>query len=99
MVDEWRSSNYSIIENGQNTEKSPGDLRRLAVTQTPEKDHQLKLISKTQKKKKKKKAVNRIKSYCKKLQTGYNCWPDRVRCLGVVQEMRMKIKENKKINN
>ena len=28
-------SNYSIVENGQNTEKSPGDLRRLAVTQTP----------------------------------------------------------------
>ena len=27
--------NGSIIENGQNTEKSPGDLRRLAVTQTP----------------------------------------------------------------
>ena len=25
--------NYYIIENGQNTEKSPGDLRRLAVTQ------------------------------------------------------------------
>ena len=34
----WTSEdhpNYSIIENGQNTEKSPGDLRRLAVTQTP----------------------------------------------------------------
>ena len=31
----WRTSgdhpNYSIAENGQNTEKSPGDLRRLAV--------------------------------------------------------------------
>ena len=35
---------YSIIENGQNTEKSPEDLRRLAVTQTPVKDHQLKLM-------------------------------------------------------
>ena len=35
----WRTSgdhsNYNIIENGQNTEKSPGDLRRLAGTQTP----------------------------------------------------------------
>ena len=35
----WRTSgdhpHYCIIENGQNTEKSPGDLRRLAVTQTP----------------------------------------------------------------
>ena len=27
--------NDSIIENGQNTEKSPGNLRRLAFTQTP----------------------------------------------------------------
>ena len=36
--------NYYIIENGQNTEKSPGDMRRLAVTQTPVKDHQLTLM-------------------------------------------------------
>ena len=36
--------NYSIVEISQNTEKSPGDLRRLAVTQTPMKDHQLKLM-------------------------------------------------------
>ena len=27
--------NYSNVEIGQNTEKSPGDLRRLAVTQIP----------------------------------------------------------------
>ena len=27
--------NNNIIEIGQNTEKSPGDLRRLAVTQSP----------------------------------------------------------------
>ena len=32
--------NYSIVEIVQNTEKSPGDLRRLAVTYTPMKDHQ-----------------------------------------------------------
>ena len=42
----WRTSghhpNYSAIENGQNTEKSPGDLRRLTVTQAPVRDHQLK---------------------------------------------------------
>ena len=31
--------NYSIVEIGQNTEKSPGDLRILDVTQTPVKDH------------------------------------------------------------
>ena len=36
-------ANYSIIKIGQNTEKSPGDLRRLAITQTSEKD-QLKLV-------------------------------------------------------
>ena len=32
--------NYSIIENDQNTGKSPGDLWRLVVTQIPVKDHQ-----------------------------------------------------------
>ena len=31
--------NDSIIEDCQNTEKSPGDLRRLVVTQTPVKNH------------------------------------------------------------
>ena len=35
---------YSIIEIGQNTGKSPGDKRRLAVTQTPVENHQLTLI-------------------------------------------------------
>ena len=39
----WKTSgdhpNYSIIENGQNTEKSLGDLRRFAATQTPVKNH------------------------------------------------------------
>ena len=39
--------NYYIIEIGQNTEKSPGNLKRLAVTQTPIKDHQLTLMWKT----------------------------------------------------
>ena len=36
--------NYSIIENSQDTEKSPGDLGRLTVTQTPVKDPQLRLM-------------------------------------------------------
>ena len=31
-------------ENGQNTEKSPGDLRRLVVTQTPVKNHLVTLM-------------------------------------------------------
>ena len=39
--------NYSLVEIGQNTEKSTGDLRRLAVTQTPMKDHQITLMWKT----------------------------------------------------
>ena len=34
----------SIAENSQNTKKTPGDLRRLAVTQTPVKDHLLTLM-------------------------------------------------------
>ena len=37
--------NYSIVEISQNTEKSPGDLRRLAVTQTLVRNHQLTLVS------------------------------------------------------
>ena len=32
---------YSINKNIQNTEKSPGDLRRLTTTQTPVKNHLL----------------------------------------------------------
>ena len=39
--------NDSIIENGKGTEKSLGDLRRLAVTQTPLKDYQPTLMWKT----------------------------------------------------
>ena len=35
--------NDSIIENGQNTKKSPRDLR-LTVTQTPVKNHRLTLM-------------------------------------------------------
>ena len=35
----WRTvgdhPDYSIVENGQITETSPGNLRRLAVTETP----------------------------------------------------------------
>ena len=44
----WRPSgdhlNNSIIENGKNTEKSSGDLRGLAIIQSPVKDHQLLLM-------------------------------------------------------
>ena len=39
--------NNSIIEDGPNTEKSPGDLRKLAVTQSPVIDHQHTLMWKT----------------------------------------------------
>ena len=39
--------NYYLIEIGQNTEKSPEDLRRLAIIQTSVKDHQLPLLGKT----------------------------------------------------
>ena len=36
--------NDSIVENCQNTKKSPGDLRRLAVSQTSVKNHRLSLM-------------------------------------------------------
>ena len=39
--------NYSIVEVSQDTENSPGDLRRFAITQTPVKDHHLTLRWKT----------------------------------------------------
>ena len=35
---------YSSVEIGQNSERSPGDPRRFAVTQTPVKDYQLMLV-------------------------------------------------------
>ena len=35
--------NYSIVEIGQNAEKRLGDLRKLAVTQTPVRNNQLTL--------------------------------------------------------
>ena len=39
--------NYSIVEIDQNTKKSPRNLKRLAVTQTPIEDHQLRFKRKT----------------------------------------------------
>ena len=36
--------NYSVVEIGKNTEKSSGDLRRLAVTQALVQNHQLTLL-------------------------------------------------------
>ena len=38
------SGDYSIVEIGQNTKKSHRDLRRLAATHTPVKNHQLTLV-------------------------------------------------------
>ena len=37
-------SNYSIIKLEQNPKKSPGDLSRLAVSQTPVRNHQLTMV-------------------------------------------------------
>ena len=34
----------TALQIGQNTEKSPGDLRRLAVTHTPEKEYEQTLV-------------------------------------------------------
>ena len=36
--------NYCMVEISQNTEKGPGDMRRIAVTQSPVKDNQLTLV-------------------------------------------------------
>ena len=37
---------YRINKIGQNTEKSPGELRRLAVAQNPQENHQLTFVRK-----------------------------------------------------
>ena len=44
-LEEWeiRGRICGVDENDQNTEKSPGNQRRLVVTQIPVKDHQLML--------------------------------------------------------
>ena len=58
MIDKWtgglrnkRTSgdhpNYNIVDIGQNAKKSPGDVRRLAITQTPVENYQLMLVWKT----------------------------------------------------
>ena len=39
--------NYSIMKITQNTEESPGHLRRIAVTQTAERNHRLTLLRRT----------------------------------------------------
>ena len=45
-VEHWRTSqdnpNYSIIKIAPNTEKSPGELRRVSLNHTSVKDHLLK---------------------------------------------------------
>ena len=45
----WEDTNYSIVEFGLNTE-SLGDLRRLALTQTPVRNTQITLVWKSLKK-------------------------------------------------
>ena len=50
VENQWKVSdyqNYGILKIGQNSEKSPGNLRRSAVTQTPVEDHQLMVAWKT----------------------------------------------------
>ena len=61
----WRMgrdySKDSIAENSQNPETSPGNWRRLAVTQTPVKNHQQTLMWKTLMSKKKKIKIIKIR--------------------------------------
>ena len=42
----WVYPDHSIVKIDKNTEKSPGVLRRLIVTQSPLKDHQQTLVRK-----------------------------------------------------
>ena len=40
----WNHPKYSIAEIGQNSKKSSGELRRLAVSHTPVENHYVKLV-------------------------------------------------------
>ena len=44
LVEEWNHPDHNTTKTGLNTEKSPGDPRRLAVTQTSVKDYQFVLM-------------------------------------------------------
>ena len=46
---QWENQNHPGYNIHKNTEMSPGDLRKLAVSQTPEKTHQAMLMWKTRK--------------------------------------------------
>ena len=43
----WDHPDFSIIKIDQNTEESPGDLRRFAASQTPVRNHLINLVWKT----------------------------------------------------
>ena len=58
----WNHPSYSIGEIGQNIEKSPGDLRRLDVSQTLVNDQQLMPVWKTRKEFNNKNNNNNIKT-------------------------------------
>ena len=64
---EIRRRVVSIVEIDQNTEKSPGDLRSLAVTQTSVSNHQLTLVWKTLKRVSSNNDNNNIKKKIRKI--------------------------------
>ena len=49
LEDEQRHPNYSVVNIGQDTGKTSGDLRKLAVAQTLVKDHQFTPMRKSRK--------------------------------------------------
>ena len=96
----WECSNYSIIKISQNTEKSPGDLRKLAVTQTPVTSRQQMLVWKT---------LNRVKQSLKERKKWTNEWDfskmrwkltnqEIMRKQDKEEKVKRKKKRNKKLN-
>ena len=73
--------NNCIVEIGQNTKKSPGDLRRLAVTKNPMENYLLTLVRKTQKTDKYMDLVRKLKKLCNMKVT---VMPIVVRALGML---------------
>ena len=85
--------NYSIIENGQNTEKRPEDLRKLAITHTPVKNYQLMLIWKSLQrvKIKKKKKISGKHNNSSIIRGSLNEFPDFFRIFTFIDSAHMKL--------
>ena len=89
---------WRMVKIGQDTEKSPGDLRSLAVTQTSVKDNHLTLVRKILKQYRNNNNGNKTRTR-KKQQKNKNKGSCRIVDFAVLADRKVKIKTNKKTKN